>query len=70
VEHGRSSGQRGLWAVSFTGRRLGLAKADQRADVSSVPRAPATCFTAASGLDEEHVRKANLSKQLRRYAQD
>jgi hypothetical protein len=50
--------------------RLGLAKAHWRGDVSSVPRVPATRFMAACGLDEEHVGKPNLSKQLRRDAQD
>jgi hypothetical protein len=52
------------------GRRPSLAKADQSADVSSVPRAPATSFTAALAMDEEHVRKTNLSKRLRQDAQD
>jgi hypothetical protein len=61
---------RDLCAVWFAGRRPSLAKGDQTGDVSSVPRAPATRFTAASTLDEEHVRKANLSNQLRRDAQD
>jgi hypothetical protein len=70
VERGRCGIDRGLWIVWFAGRRLGLAKADRRGDVSSVPRTPATCFMPASVLEEEHVRKANLSNQLRRDAQD
>jgi hypothetical protein len=61
---------RAHWAAWFARRRLGLAKADQTGDVSSVPLGPATCFTVGSALDEEHVRKPNLSKRLRRDAQD
>jgi hypothetical protein len=65
-------------AASFEGtgpselarHRLGLAKAHQSGDVSSVPLEPATRFTARFALNEEHVRKPNLSKRLRRDAED
>jgi hypothetical protein len=60
----------GMMRCRTARRWLGLAKANQTGDVSSVPLEPATRFTVGHALGAKHVRKPKVSKQLRRDAKD